>query len=143
MARRKIKIGATQIEPTDEEDAEHDLGLNKSFMSGQEQELRHRIANAWAAFHNHKHELCNQYYAIKDRIRLFEATVTQTALYGSAAWALTKDMRRRLYVERRKMLRYEFRLFRKKQEMAIYKRHGKIIYKDQRTKSTTFLVHLE
>ena len=33
--------------------------------------------------------------------------------------------------------------FVQKKGMAIYKRHWKIIYKDQRTKSTTFLVHLE
>ena len=113
---QQIKVGGAQIEIIAEAETEKYLGRKLSFTNNHEQEVRHRIANAWKSFHINKNVLCNRNYNLKDRIRLFEAAVTQTLLYGCAAWALTKEMKRCLQVERRKMLIYVFRIFRIKED---------------------------
>ena len=61
-------------------------------------------------------ELCSKHYTLHDRCRLFDATVTPTLLYGCAAWALTAKMEQALKTQRRKMLRYVFRLHRRRDE---------------------------
>ena len=99
-----------------EKEAEKYLGRKVCFKDGQETELENRIAAAWAAFHKHKGELCSKYYKIVDRIRLFRAVVTATVLYGCSAWALTTRMCDTLKIARPKMLRYVFRLHRRKCE---------------------------
>ena len=71
----------------------------------QEVELKHRIQAAWAKFASHKQELTNKHYALCQRLRLFDATVTPTALYGSTGWTLTKDMENDLCRTQRRMLR--------------------------------------
>ena len=70
-------------------------------------EFENRIAAAWAAFHKHKHELCGKAYTVQNRMKLFNAIVTPTILYGCAAWALTRH-------QEEKLLRYVLRLFRKR-----------------------------
>jgi hypothetical protein len=56
--------------------------------------------------------MCSKHYKTQDRARLFNAVVTPTVLYGSAAWGLTRAMEDKLRVTWRKMLRYVFRLHR-------------------------------
>ena len=51
-------------------------------------------------------ELCNTPYLFKDSLKLFEATVTKSALYGSETWTMTSAMRRRLATTQRQMLRW-------------------------------------
>ena len=53
-----------------------------------------------------KEMLCNKSYALRDRLRLFEATVTKAALYGSETWVSTVQLRNRLSTTQRKMLRW-------------------------------------
>ena len=84
--------------------------LQRVCMSGTE--LRHNIACAWAAFHKHKSELCGKYYRWTDRIKLFQATVSTTLLYGCSAWSPTNKIEQTLVTERRRMLRYVFRVYR-------------------------------
>ena len=50
------------------------------------------------------------FYALEDQLKLFEAVVTPTALYGSSAWALASKMVETLKETRRKMLRYVCRI---------------------------------
>ena len=76
--------------------------------------LQNRMNAGWAAFHKNKGELCNKYYTMQDRVRLFETVVTPTVLYGSAAWGLTQVMESKLRTTWRKMLRYMFRLHRQR-----------------------------
>ena len=78
--------------------------------------MSNRLAAGWAAFHKHKGELCNRYYRTSDRVRLFDAVVSPTVLYGSSAWALTQVMEDKLRVTWRKMLRYVFCLHRRSSE---------------------------
>ena len=80
----------------------------------QEVEIANRIAAGWAAFHKHKSELCCKLYRLRDRIKLFEAVVTPAVLYACSTWTLTKALETKLSVARWKMLRYVFRIFRKK-----------------------------
>ena len=70
-----------------------------------ETELCNRMRAAWACFSRHQGELTNKRYPIKSRLRLFEATVSATALYGCEAWTLKVEQQRRLRTTHRKMLR--------------------------------------
>ena len=81
------------------------LGRKVSFDSTQETEIENRIANAWKKFMGLKDELTNKRYPLKNRIRLFDGTVTPTMLYGSAVWTLTKKTETRIQSTQRKMLR--------------------------------------
>ena len=49
---------------------------------------------------------CNRRLDLQSRIKLFEAVVTPTVLYGCAAWTLTSVQERRLTTTRRRMLRW-------------------------------------
>ena len=110
-----VAINGQAIQILAESQAEKYLGRKLSFRDGQLTEFRNRTAAAWAAFHKHKGELCSKWYPLRDRIRLFDATVTPTMLYACGTWALTKVMERELITIRRRMLRYVFRLFRRKE----------------------------
>ena len=70
-----------------------------------EVELSHRIQNAWAKFHKHRTTLTDRHVSVKSRLKLYEATVTPTVLYGLAACPLTERQRERLDVIQRRMLR--------------------------------------
>eukprot|EP00973_Karenia_brevis_P050869 7065207-Karenia_brevis.AAC.1 len=56
-------------------------------------------------FGANKQELTNRRYSVKSRLRLLQATVTPTVLYGSEAWTLTKEMQQKLQRSQRRMLR--------------------------------------
>ena len=52
-----------------------------------------------------KPELCNRHFPLKQRLRLFGATVSQSLLYGSGARTLHDGSTRKLRTPKRKMLR--------------------------------------
>ena len=52
-------------------------------------ELRHRIRVAWYAFQRHRKMLTNKHVSIKLRLKLFNAVVTPTILYGLHRLPLT------------------------------------------------------
>ena len=68
-------------------------------------EIKHRIARAWAKFSVFKDELTDRRYPMKRRMKLFDAVVSGTVLYGCGAWTMTKDRERALQTTQRKMLR--------------------------------------
>ena len=111
-AGRSIRVGDESVSILDEMDSEKYLGRKLSFENCHDTELSNRIRAAWACFHKHKSVLCSKYYRLADRVRLFEATVSPTLLYGCATWALTAAMEHQLKVVWRRMLRYVFRIFR-------------------------------
>ena len=71
-------------------------------LNGEEQ--RGRISAGWGCFSKLKHILCNKSIPWGRRLKLFEATVTATVLYGAGAWALTMSMADALERTRRRML---------------------------------------
>jgi len=111
-----IMLGEQSVAILDECASESYLGRKLAFSASQDIELRHRIASGWAAFAKHKSELCCKHYQLKDRLKLFDAVVTPAFSYGCSTWALTKKMDKKLQVSRRRMLRYAFRIYRKKAE---------------------------
>ena len=81
------------------------LGISLTLNNGAEKELENRIASAWRKFHSYKQELTSRHYNLKDRLKLFNATVTPTILYGSASLTMTKHMETILTSTQRRMLR--------------------------------------
>ena len=81
------------------------LGRKVSFHDPHEQELSNRIAAAWGAFTKHKEELTSRRFRWGDRLKLFNAVVSSTVLYGCETWTLRIDQQRRLRTVQRRMLR--------------------------------------
>ena len=81
------------------------LGRKVRFHDPHESELCSRIASAWGAFTRHKEELTSRRFRLHDRLRLFNAVVSSTVLYGCETWTLRKDQQLRLRSVQRKMLR--------------------------------------
>jgi len=70
-----------------------------------EVELNHRIAQAWGKFHQHREALLNRNVPVWLRLKLFDATVSPTILYGMAVLPLTVSQLQRLDAVQRRMLR--------------------------------------
>jgi len=81
------------------------LGRDLSLTSTVDTEIAHRMSRAWAKFSVYKQELTNKGYSLFDRLRLFNAVVTPSALYGSGSWAMTQSRAQKLRSTQRKMLR--------------------------------------
>ena len=64
------------------------------------------LQNGWNKFFVFKSELCGKHVSIKDKFKLFNAVVTPTVLYGSAAWTMSVDKTRLLRTAQRRMLRW-------------------------------------
>jgi hypothetical protein len=67
------------------------LGRALTFGSFHDTEIQNRINRGWAKFHTFKKELCGRCFPLSDRLRLFEATVTPSVLYGCGSWTMTKE----------------------------------------------------
>ena len=70
-----------------------------------ETELKHRIRGAWAKFMEHKQELTGRHYSLNSRLKLFDAIVSPTILYGAECWTFTKRLENILQTTQRRMLR--------------------------------------
>lgn len=68
-------------------------------------EVDHRIQCAWYKFSQHRHVLCNKNISIKLRLKLFDATVTPTILFGLAILPLSKASLKKITIVQKKMLR--------------------------------------
>jgi hypothetical protein len=89
------------------------LGRKITFDTCHTAEVDHRIACAWRRFMTLHEELTGKQYSLNKRMKLFDATVTATMLYGSACWVLTKDLESKIRRTQRKMLRMMMRSGRK------------------------------
>lgn len=68
-------------------------------------EVKHRIQCAWYKFGQYKHILTNGKVSIQLRLRLFDAVVTPTILYGLAVLPLSTILLEDIEIVQRKMLR--------------------------------------
>ena len=68
-------------------------------------ELNHRIHVAWYKFQLHRKVLTNRHVSIKLRLKLFDAIVTPTVLYGLHTLSLTQQQLQKLDIVLRRMLR--------------------------------------
>ena len=53
----------------------------------------------------HARELTSPKYPPRDRLKLFDATVTPSLLYASDTWTMTEEMRKELQTTQRRMMR--------------------------------------
>ena len=81
------------------------LGKAPTFQDSDENELRHRLKRAWTKFGVYQNELTNKRYSLFDRMKLFNAVVTPSVLYGCGCWAMTQARMQKLRSTKRKMLR--------------------------------------
>jgi len=81
------------------------LGCYVSLSNGIQTELNFRMSAAWAKFHTIKAILLRRRCSIKRRLRLFEGTVTKTALWCCETWNLSRQQLRYLDTTRNAMLR--------------------------------------
>ena len=81
------------------------FGRLLSFGHLDDTELSHCTKKAWSKFHQYRSDLIGHVYALKDKLRLFEAVVTPSVLYGCSTWTMTKDGESRLKAAQRQMLR--------------------------------------
>ena len=98
-------IGNMSIEVLDKTQKAMYLGRMLKPTEMQEEELKNRTSKAWAKYNIHKADLTNDKLPIGLRLKLFNATVTPTMLYGSGSWVLTEQMRSDIRTQQRKMLR--------------------------------------
>jgi hypothetical protein len=73
-----------------------------------DKEFDNRLAAGWAKFHPLLPLLNEKDANIKQRLKLFDATVSKIVLWCCESWALTKKQTRRLRATRRAMLRRIF-----------------------------------
>ena len=82
--------------------------LGKTLSLGQLHgaEVEARVSKAWRKFFTLKADLCGKHASLKSRLKLFNATVTPTVLYGSGSWTMTADGEKLLRTIQRRMLRW-------------------------------------
>jgi hypothetical protein len=102
---KEVMVDGMEVEVLDVDKATEYLGRRLGFQDFHDSEIDHRIAKAWAKFYKFKAELCCKSYSIKDRLRLFDAVITPSVLYGSSCWTMTSDRARKLRSTQRRMLR--------------------------------------
>ena len=68
-------------------------------------EINHRIKCGWYAFGKHAGTLCNRNISIKLRLKLFDAVVTPTILFGLSVLPLSQVSLQKIKAAQRKMLR--------------------------------------
>ena len=81
------------------------LGRQLCFDRPHDVEVDHRISMAWKSFMAQRAELVNNTYSLNVRLKLFDATVSNVLLCGSATWVLTQELTDKLRRVQRKMLR--------------------------------------
>ena len=105
LRQRDVQVGEGRVEVLAYGDSTPYLGRQLTFSEYHDVEINHRVSKAWAAFGKFKSELCNRHYLLQSRLKLFDAVVSSTVLYGSGAWTLTAAREQKLNAAMRKMLR--------------------------------------
>ena len=111
-----ISCKAFDVQVLQEGESEKYLGRKLSVDDYHHAELKNRLAMGWAAFFKLKGALCNRHVPIKDRIALFQASVSPCVLYACATWTVTATMVRKLRCTQRRMLRWMIPTARKPDE---------------------------
>ena len=115
----KAKINGAEIEVLSGEASTMYLGRLLSLSNTHEVELSHRIRKAWTKFGIYKEELTNKAVPLRLRLKLFNATVTPTVLYGAGCWVLTKSREQELQGAQMKMIRSILGHTREKDEKGV------------------------
>lgn len=82
---RKVTVLNKEVEVLPPWKATAYLGKDLCLSNVHDAEIESRVRKAWAKFNKFKSELCDTAFSLNLRLRLFNAVVTQTVMYGSAA----------------------------------------------------------
>ena len=102
---RSIEVQGNRVEVVEAGASTMYLGRALSLNNSDDNELKHRFSRAWAKFGAYRNELINKKYSLFDRMRLFNAVVTPSVLYGCGGWTMTHERTQQLRSTQRKMLR--------------------------------------
>ena len=101
-----VSCRGQSLKVVSKDETERYLGRKLSMIAFHGTEFANRLAAGWAAFFKLKEVFCNRKVPLRDRLRLFECSVTPCALYACGAWTTTSDMECKLRTTRRRMLRW-------------------------------------
>ena len=104
-AATEVRVAGKNVEVLRPEESVSYLGRCLCFLDFADRELEHRVNRGWAKFATFKNELCDRRYSLLHRLRLFNAVVAPSVLYGAGCWTMTSSTGQRLRVTQRKMLR--------------------------------------
>eukprot|EP00973_Karenia_brevis_P019315 2647724-Karenia_brevis.AAC.1 len=82
------------------------LGRKLSFHELHDIEIQSRIDKAWKKFFACQSELCGKHVDLRSKLRLFQAVVTPSLLYGSGTWTLSANREKEIRTAQRRMLRW-------------------------------------
>ena len=102
---RKAVCGSMSIEVLDRDSHTAYLGRVVRLTDMNGEEIRSRIAKAWSKYGVFRNELNDRNVPLALRLKLFDAVVTPTILYGSETWTMTKQLQKKLRATQRKMMR--------------------------------------
>jgi len=81
------------------------LGTRFTLEGGTSREVQKRIGIAWGKFHQIWHLLRHRSASLRQRLRLFNAVVGRSLLWGAESWTLTMAEKRKIRGMQRSMLR--------------------------------------
>ena len=105
QAATTVDVAGRPVKVLDYHDTTKYLGRKLGFHNYHTTEIHNRINNGWRQFNALRDVLTNNKYPLKSRIRLFDATITPTVLYGCTSWTTTKDLTTTILRTPRRMLR--------------------------------------
>ena len=102
---RAVEMDGKEVKVLARTESTKYLGLLLNLCEPNDVEINFRIQRAWAKFAIYKSELTDKHYSLFQRLRLFNAVVTPTVLYGASSWAMTAAREQTLRTAQRKMIR--------------------------------------
>ena len=105
QAARSINAAGGTVKVLARDESTKYLGRLLNLCEPNDVEIDFRIKRAWAKFAVYREELTDKHYSLFQRLRMFNAVVMPTALYGAGSWAMTASREKSLRTAQRKMLR--------------------------------------
>ena len=115
---KKAVIKGMEVEVLPPEGFTMYLGRALNLTDVHEVELKNRVKKAWAKFSIFTGELTDQKVSLRLRMKLFDAVVTPSILYGSSSWAVTDSRQKLLRTTQTKMVRCILRAPRKVSDLG-------------------------
>ena len=81
------------------------VGQTITFEQQETTEVKNRVRVAWASFDKQREELTTRSYLLRHRLRVLDAVITPSMLYGSGTWTLTLEHEKMIRSTQRKMPR--------------------------------------
>lgn len=101
-----LRFGDVKVEMLPPNASADYLGRKLCLDRFHDTEIEARLDKAWQKFFVVKSELCGRVVRLSSRLRLFNAMVTPTFLYGSGTWTVTAERERKIRTAQRRMLRW-------------------------------------